>query len=368
MSMDGFNEINIFFSWQSDKPEVRKIVFKELNCVQRLLIEEGIQLNLEQDTRGRTSAEDIDVAVLEKIRNCDIFLADLTPVTHLIGDDEDVRRDKLMPNSNVMYESGYALGVKGIKRMLFVACFEKGLLIEHMPFDINHKTINSIDITKKKPISLYTILKKLSKEILKEKDVEVKEYECAILFNEDDETASSITIHPKYRRITYVPPSKTSMCSSRGVVPVAKLKPFSETTDYSLCPINMLVANIGKKSLEHVYVFIKSPDESIKLHKSNVSSRIPTLNAFRNYKIDDDQVLRNCKDHINPNMSYRLNEFFIEVPIGCKQILLDWSVQTSCYHREGVLEILVEPEYIDETCELDSKAGTIYIEPYVERK
>lgn len=362
------DEISIFFSWQSDKPEVRTIVFKELDRVQKILIKEGIQLNLEQDTRGRTSAEDIDVAVLEKIRNCDIFLADLTPVTHLIGDNEDVRRDKLMPNSNVMYESGYALGIKGLKRMIFVASFEKGMLMEQMPFDINHKTINPIDITKEKPLSLCTILKNLSKKIIKEKAAEVNEYECAVLFDGNDGAELSTTIHPKYRRITYVPRSKSSMRGSGGIVPVAMVKPFSETTDYSLCPINILVANIGKKSLEHVYVFIKSPDESIKFHKSNVSSPISTLNAFRNYKIDDGQVLRNSKDHINPNMSYTLNEFFIEVPIGCEQILLDWSVQTSCYRREGVLEILVEPEYADEMCELDSKVGTVYIEPYVEHK
>ena len=50
---------------------------------------------------------------------------------------------KHMPNSNVMYEYGYALHAKGENQMIVLASLDKkqNEHIEYMPFDINHDTI-----------------------------------------------------------------------------------------------------------------------------------------------------------------------------------------------------------------------------------
>ena len=60
--------------------------------------------------------------MLQKICDCDIFVADLTPVAEVnVGKEDSFKRNKLMPNSNVMYEYGFAVGVKGMNRMIALA-------------------------------------------------------------------------------------------------------------------------------------------------------------------------------------------------------------------------------------------------------
>lgn len=47
------NAYTIFYSWQSDKPDVKKAIFKELKNVKDILANDGIELTIEQDTSGR---------------------------------------------------------------------------------------------------------------------------------------------------------------------------------------------------------------------------------------------------------------------------------------------------------------------------
>ena len=118
---DSMEKVSLFFSWQSDRKDIRKAIFAELKNVKEQLAQDGIELIVDQDTRGRKGTEKIDVALLKKIRDCDIFLADMSPVTTMIQEiDEDVRRTKLIPNPNVMFEYGYATGFKGIDYVLSV--------------------------------------------------------------------------------------------------------------------------------------------------------------------------------------------------------------------------------------------------------
>lgn len=136
-------EYRLFYSWQNDRKDIKGIVFNALKSVQAKLKAEGIDLIVDQDTSGRTGKRKIEEEVLKKIENCDIFLADLTPVTSLVKAPEEHELPKLMPNSNVMFEYGYALRARGENRMIALACLDKQKdeHIEFMPFDVNHDTI-----------------------------------------------------------------------------------------------------------------------------------------------------------------------------------------------------------------------------------
>lgn len=78
-------------------------------------------LNLELTDLGtrETGTFDIREVMYRDIRDCDIFIADLTGARH-----------------NVMIEVGYALKHVGTGRMLFY--FQKGDACESVPFDVNH--------------------------------------------------------------------------------------------------------------------------------------------------------------------------------------------------------------------------------------
>jgi hypothetical protein len=111
--------VTVFYAWQDDRP----------GKVNRYLIRDAAQaacdeitgdhsndytLTLDQDTAGQPGMCDIPNTILEKIRDCDIFLADMT----FVGMSETKSIDEktqLIPNPNVTLELGYAVGSKATK-------------------------------------------------------------------------------------------------------------------------------------------------------------------------------------------------------------------------------------------------------------
>lgn len=128
----------IFFSWQSDLPESRKIISKALISAREKLLntEDKIDIIIDQGTASVPGMPQIDSTILSKIMNCDVFVADVTPV-HLVGED-------LLPNPNVLLELGFAMGVVGMSRIILLA--QKGAWnAKDLPFDINHRRIDFFD-------------------------------------------------------------------------------------------------------------------------------------------------------------------------------------------------------------------------------
>jgi hypothetical protein len=89
---------------------------------------EGIALEIDSDTKDVPGTLAITDTVLAKIRDCDLFLADMTFVA-AIG-------EKLIPNPNVMGEYGYALRDKGTRRILLAMNSAFGPP-EKLPFDLH---------------------------------------------------------------------------------------------------------------------------------------------------------------------------------------------------------------------------------------
>jgi hypothetical protein len=128
------NTICIFYSWQSDIDEERKIIWKGFNSLKKHLSEKGKTLVVESDMRGTSGSQDIPNTLFNKIREADIFLADV----NLVG--LSMYRDDEMPNSNVMIELGFAAAVLGWDRVL-LAMNIKSHKIEQLPFDIRQRSI-----------------------------------------------------------------------------------------------------------------------------------------------------------------------------------------------------------------------------------
>ena len=118
-------EYRLFYSWQNDRKDTKNIIKAALRTAAESLLQDGIVLKVDEDTRERVGKRNIDAEVLEKIRRCDIFLADLTPIITYIPPEGSHDLPKHMPNSNVMYEYGYALHAKGENRMIVLASLNK---------------------------------------------------------------------------------------------------------------------------------------------------------------------------------------------------------------------------------------------------
>ena len=95
----------VFYCWQSDDSRTRYIIKKELlRQLYKLESDTNCKFYLDEDTRGVAGMPPIVDEVMKKISQCDIFVCDITPILCYRNSD----KKKVMPNSNVMFELGYA--------------------------------------------------------------------------------------------------------------------------------------------------------------------------------------------------------------------------------------------------------------------
>ena len=133
-------KFTIFFSWQSDLKGNKKIIKDSLlaEC-QKQKEKNGYQLEIDEATRNLPGSPKIEDAILEKIASADIFVCDITPIASC--------GRKLMPNSNVIFELGFAIHALGEKRVILLAK-HGDWDVNDMPFDFNHRRIGMFSSAK----------------------------------------------------------------------------------------------------------------------------------------------------------------------------------------------------------------------------
>lgn len=132
----------VFWSWQSDLPAattkdfIKDALAQAIEKVaEELQLEVADRLELDHDTKGEAGLVEIVATIFRKIDDCQIFVADVTPVA-------EVKKDtatKKIPNPNVMIELGYAIREVGPQRVITVANLAFGGKPEELPFDLRHR-------------------------------------------------------------------------------------------------------------------------------------------------------------------------------------------------------------------------------------
>jgi hypothetical protein len=133
----------IFYSWQSDvgKNDVssdvtKEFIFEALVEALKQIVEEYPELSSvepDRDTRGLAGSPSLVEAILKKIDESCLFLADLT----FVGETAD-QEPKKLPNPNVMFELGHASNRLGWDRIILVMNTHYGEP-SSLPFDIKHR-------------------------------------------------------------------------------------------------------------------------------------------------------------------------------------------------------------------------------------
>jgi nucleoside 2-deoxyribosyltransferase len=100
----------VFFCWQDDVPTNTRLIREALKRVLKTI--DGYEID--EATRDVLGAINIADKALEKIRDCDIFIADLTVINK-------GSKFRITPNPNVMLELGYALSEKGESRLILIS-------------------------------------------------------------------------------------------------------------------------------------------------------------------------------------------------------------------------------------------------------
>ena len=125
--------LKLFFSWQSDIKEnhekIRAALIKACDTIKK---EGTYDIKYTESTWERSGSPIIDKVVMEKAKDCDLFVADLTPVANT--------QNKCLPNPNVMLELGVAKSslIDDTILLLYTGDIEAS----KMPFDINHQRMS----------------------------------------------------------------------------------------------------------------------------------------------------------------------------------------------------------------------------------
>lgn len=130
-------KFSVFYSWQSDLPNntnrgfIDTVLAKTVKDM-RVTDHYDVVPSVDRDTSGVPGAPNISETILEKIRGCDAFVADISIVT---GDKDQGQRPS--PNPNVLIELGYAISELGWSRIILFCNTLYGNDAD-LPFDIRH--------------------------------------------------------------------------------------------------------------------------------------------------------------------------------------------------------------------------------------
>jgi len=127
-------DYNIFYSWQSDlddRFEMDQIRFIE-NAINKIKTSDKIgdkTFLIDKATRDTSGAINIIESIDSKIKQCDIFIADISIIN------KGSKKFRKTPNPNVMYELGLAVESVGWNSIIFVMNEHFGSF-DDLPFDI----------------------------------------------------------------------------------------------------------------------------------------------------------------------------------------------------------------------------------------
>ena len=394
--MSDIKTYRLFFSWQSDRGETKKIIFKVLYAISKELKSEGIDLVIDHDTRERTGKKNIEDDVISKIEACDIFVADITPITTLPEDKERHRLPKHLPNSNVLFELGYAQKAKGNSRMIVLAKLDKkqNEHVEFMPFDINHDTITMFE-TEKDLKGMGAWIRNIIKEVDKDRAKVIPEYSALLLFNNNGELSEETVVAPMFLRRIYVRPNEekntevTAVAAKQEAIRnavfgnslalieymsnmkpnnVVEAKIVSKEIYHSYSPVKIVVVNNGNMALENVSIQIVADNENVRFRKSNenVFMAIPEIARSGSLFVDEKKVSMHY-DILNPQVQYSLETFYVFVPLGIDKCSLKYMISSMQKRIDNELYITITPQYLKkEIVSKTKEEGSCEEEEYIE--
>lgn len=152
------DKVKVFYSWQSDVTEVKDLITKQLRLAESTILKDDKlpRIFVDESTANRAGSPNIPETILEKIRESDIFIADVTIIN---TDDEKYRKT---PNPNVVFELGYAVSQLGWDRIILLNCNDNGKA-EDLPFDFRSHRITPFSL---KSNNLQTEIKRAIVEII----------------------------------------------------------------------------------------------------------------------------------------------------------------------------------------------------------
>ena len=135
-------KFTVFYSWQDDLPHgtnlrlIREGLRVASSRLEQDFSVDDLHITIDEDTRDTSGSPSIPTTILQKVREADAFVADITTINK---DAPDAQRK--VPNPNVMFELGFAMSNLGWNRIVMLFNEAYGKFPDDAPFDIDRQRI-----------------------------------------------------------------------------------------------------------------------------------------------------------------------------------------------------------------------------------
>lgn len=366
----------VFFSWQSDVPENSDILRSFIkDSIKNLETTHHVNVLYDEASRSVVGSQKVEEVILEKIRACDVFIADITPITRIETEEGEKNRIKLLPNPNVAFELGYAMHCLPMEQVLIV--LPSGIPHDQLPFDFNHNRLIDFD---EQTNPMDEEIEKSLAFCMKTRTSQVD----VIVVNPEDKI-----LRPQYRQTKFI--AERHKHNDIGS-PFASIKQFQESINQVVTPfrhVNIVKAQVIRKEINHSYspihlviqnnndVEIDNIDfkvfcnqKEVSIVENNVKDQFSSIHSFRinrSYVVEETNTAIQHVNTMNPQTIFMLDPFYLKVPYDCENISLEWHVSSRQGSFCGKIDMQVEAEVKDvDFVYNDAKIGDDYLSDYIE--
>ena len=376
LSMTDNKSFTVFFSWQSDVPEKSDFLRSFIKTsIKNLETPHNVNVLYDEASRSVVGSQKVEEVILEKIRACDVFIADITPITRIETKEGEKKRIKLLPNPNVAFELGYAMHCLPMEQVLIV--LPTGISHGQLPFDFNHNRLIEFDeqtnpMDEEIEKSLAFCMKTRTSLI----DVIVANPEDKILRPQYKQTKfvaerlKHYDIGSPFASIKQIQETMSQVASPFRQVNIAKAQVIRKEINHSYSPIHLVIQNNNDVAIDNIDFMVICNQNGVSIVDNNVKDQYRMIHSLRInslYVVEDTNTAIQHVNTMNPQTIFMLDPFYLKVPYNCESISLEWHVSSRQGSFCGKIEMQVEAEVKDvDIVYDDAKIGNDYFSDYIE--
>lgn len=376
LSMTDNTSFTVFFSWQSDVPKNSDFLRSFIkSSIKKFETTQNVNVLYDEASRSVVGSQKVEEVILEKIRACDVFIADITPITRIETEEGEKNRIKLLPNPNVAFELGYAMHCLPMEQVLMV--LPTGISHGQLPFDFNHNRLIEFDeLTNPMDEEIEKSLAFCMKTRTSLLDVIVANPEDKILRPQYKQTKfvaerlKHYDIGSPFASIKQIQETMSQVASPFRQVNIAKVQAIRKEINHSYSPIHLVIQNNNDVAIDNIDFEVICNQKGVSIVENNVKDQFSSIHSFRinsSYVVEETNTVIKHINTMNPQTIFMLDPFYLKVPYDCESISLEWHVSSRQGSFCGKIDMQVEAEVKDvDYVYNDAKIGDDYFSDYIE--
>lgn len=366
----------VFFSWQSDVPENSDFLRSFIkSSIKKFETTQNVNVLYDEASRSVVGSQKVEEVILEKIRACDVFIADITPITKIETEEGEKKRIKLLPNPNVVFELGYAMHCLPMEQVLIV--LPTGISHGQLPFDFNHNRLIEFDEhTNPMDEEIENSLAFCMKTRTSLLDVIVANPEDKILRPQYKQTKfiaerlKHYDIGSPFASIKQIQEKMSQVASPFRQVNIAKAQVIRKEINHSYSPIHLVIQNNNDVAIDNIDFKVICNQKGVSIVENNVKDQFNSVHSLGINSlcvVEETNTAIQHVDTMNPQTIFMLDPFYLKVPYDSESISLEWHVSSRQGSFCGKIDMLVEAEVKDvDFVYNDAKIGDDYFSDYIE--